>query len=162
MDGDCPNLEELVRISDEHHCRLVVDEAHALGFLAQKAKDSFKCWFARPYFCPYLTFENGLGCPEAILGSVELRDCLVNFAQSFKYTTGLSFRRDFDWISTFRKRTTNHSATSQKHHSFQSEKNMLGLKQLFVHSKSAIQSAIIPGNENVTSIAQNFKKKDLM
>jgi 8-amino-7-oxononanoate synthase len=95
-------------------------------------------------FARILTFENGLGCPEAILGSVELRDCLVNFAQSFKYTTGLSFRRDFDWISTFRKRTTNHSATSQKHHSFQSEKNMLGLKQLFVHSKSAIQSAIIP------------------
>jgi 7-keto-8-aminopelargonate synthetase-like enzyme len=40
MDGDCPNLEELVRISDEHHCRLVVDEAHALG---AKVKDSFKC-----------------------------------------------------------------------------------------------------------------------
>jgi 8-amino-7-oxononanoate synthase len=36
------NLEELV-ISDEHHCRLVVDEAHALGVLVQKAKDSFKC-----------------------------------------------------------------------------------------------------------------------
>jgi 8-amino-7-oxononanoate synthase len=32
MDGDCPNLEELVRISDEHHCRLVVDEAHAWVF----------------------------------------------------------------------------------------------------------------------------------
>jgi 8-amino-7-oxononanoate synthase len=31
-----------VRISDKHHCRLVVDEAHALGVLAQKAKDSFK------------------------------------------------------------------------------------------------------------------------
>jgi 8-amino-7-oxononanoate synthase len=42
---------------------------------------------------------------------------------------------------------------------FNQEKNMLGLKQLFVHSKSAIQSAIIPGNENVTSIAQNFRKR---
>jgi 8-amino-7-oxononanoate synthase len=37
------NLEELVRISDEHHCRLVVDEAHALGVFGSKAKDSFKC-----------------------------------------------------------------------------------------------------------------------
>jgi 8-amino-7-oxononanoate synthase len=34
---------------------------------------------------------------------------------------------------------------------------MFGLKQLFVHSKSAIQSAIIPGNENAISIAKNFK-----
>jgi 8-amino-7-oxononanoate synthase len=43
MDGDCPNLEELVRISDKHHCYLVVDESHALGVLVQKAKDLFKC-----------------------------------------------------------------------------------------------------------------------
>jgi 8-amino-7-oxononanoate synthase len=35
---------------------------------------------------------------------------------------------------------------------------MLGLKQLFVHSKSAIQSAIIPGNENVISIAKTSRK----
>jgi 8-amino-7-oxononanoate synthase len=52
-------------------------------------------------------------------------------------------------------------APSQKHHSFQSGKEHVGLKQLFVHSKSAIQSAIIPG-ENVTSIAQKLQEKDLM
>jgi 8-amino-7-oxononanoate synthase len=50
MDGDCPNLEELVRISDKHHCRLVVDEAHALGVFAQKAKDSFKCLVCKTVF----------------------------------------------------------------------------------------------------------------
>jgi 8-amino-7-oxononanoate synthase len=43
MDGDCPNLEELVRISDKHHCYLVVDESHALGVFGSKAKDLFKC-----------------------------------------------------------------------------------------------------------------------
>ena len=37
---------------------------------------------------------------------------------------------------------------------------MLGLKQLFVHSKSALQSAIIPGKENVTSIAQKLQEKE--
>jgi hypothetical protein len=62
---------------------------------------------------------------------------------------------DFDWISTFGKEFAQFKI--RKHHSFQSGKNMLGLKQLFVHSKSAIQSAIIPGNENVISIAKNFK-----
>jgi 8-amino-7-oxononanoate synthase len=36
---------------------------------------------------------------------------------------------------------------------------MLGLKQLFVHSKSAIQSAIIPGNENVTFLVKKFQEK---
>jgi 8-amino-7-oxononanoate synthase len=116
-------------------------------------------WFARPCFARILTFENGLGCQEAILGSLELRDCLVNFAQSFKYTRTFTFRcSDFDWISTF-GRTTPVLKLRENIIHFNQEKNMLGLKQLFVHSKSAIQSAIIPGNENVTSIAKNFKKR---
>jgi 8-amino-7-oxononanoate synthase len=37
---------------------------------------------------------------------------------------------------------------------------MLGLKQLFVHSKSALQSAIIPGNEKVKLCL--FQEKDLI
>jgi 8-amino-7-oxononanoate synthase len=32
MDGDCPNLEELILVSNKHQCYLVVDEAHALVF----------------------------------------------------------------------------------------------------------------------------------
>jgi 8-amino-7-oxononanoate synthase len=42
---------------------------------------------------------------------------------------------------------------------FNQEKNLLGLKQLFVRSKSAIQSAIIPGNEKVKSIANQLQEK---
>ena len=38
-----------------------------------------------------VAFGKGLGCHgAAILGSVELRDYLINFARSFIYTTGLS------------------------------------------------------------------------
>jgi 8-amino-7-oxononanoate synthase len=36
---------------------------------------------------------------------------------------------------------------------------MVGLKQLFVRSKSAIQSAIIPGNDNVKKIAKQLQQK---
>ena len=35
----------------------------------------------------------------------------------------------------------------------------LGLKPIFVNSKSAIQSAIIPGNEKVKSIASELQQK---
>ena len=42
---------------------------------------------------------------------------------------------------------------------FNQEKNLLGLKPMFVRSKSAIQSAIIPGNEKVKSIAVKFQDK---
>jgi 8-amino-7-oxononanoate synthase len=37
--------------------------------------------------------------------------------------------------------------------------HFLGLKPMFVRSKSAIQSAIIPGNENVKSIASQLQEK---
>ena len=42
---------------------------------------------------------------------------------------------------------------------FNQEKNILGLKPMFVRSKSAIQSAIIPGNEKVKSIAKQIQEK---
>ena len=38
MDGDTPNLEELVQIADNFKALLVVDEAHALGVFGKKAK----------------------------------------------------------------------------------------------------------------------------
>jgi 8-amino-7-oxononanoate synthase len=63
MDGDCPNLEELVRISDEHHC-VVVDDAHAFGFFGSKGEGFVQMGLQDRIFARILTFENGLGCPR--------------------------------------------------------------------------------------------------
>ena len=38
MDGDCPNLEELVQVTTKHNCYLVIDEAHALGVFGEKRR----------------------------------------------------------------------------------------------------------------------------
>jgi 8-amino-7-oxononanoate synthase len=66
----------------------------------------------------------------------------VNFAQSFKYTTGLSLRSVAAILTGYQHLERNGKVLKlRENHSFQSGKNMLGLKQLFVHSKSAIQSA---------------------
>ncbi len=163
-DGDCPNLEELVQISDKHHCYLVVDESHALGIFGLKGQGFVQMLGLQDaIFARILTFENALGCPgAAILGSVNLRDCLVNFEQNFKGITGPSLGF-FAHILIGYQQLKKDSAVVLKLREniihFNQEKNLLGLKPLFVHSKSAIQSAIIPGNENVTSIAQKLQKK---
>jgi 8-amino-7-oxononanoate synthase len=164
MDGDCPNLEELVRLSEKHHCYLVVDELHALGVFGSKGEGFVQMLGLQDLiYARILTFENGLGCQgAAVLGSQELKQYLVNFTRSFIYTAGLSphavatisvayrnLENDKENIAALRKNIIH----------FNQEKNMLGLKQLFVHSKSALQSAIIPGNENVTSIAQKLQEK---
>ncbi|SDW02860.1 aminotransferase class I/II-fold pyridoxal phosphate-dependent enzyme [Flavobacterium degerlachei] len=164
MDGDCPNLEELVRISDEYHCRLVVDEAHALGVFGSKGEGFVQMLGLQDsIFARVLTFEDALGCQgAAILGSLELRDCLVNFAQRFKYTAGLSPLSVAAVLTGYQHLEKEQQTIAQLRKNiihFNQEKNMLGLKQLFVHSKSAIQSAIITGNENVTSIAQKLQEK---
>jgi 8-amino-7-oxononanoate synthase len=52
------NLEELVRISDEHHCRLVVDEAHALGVFGSKGEGFVQMLGLQDrVFARILTFE---------------------------------------------------------------------------------------------------------
>ncbi|MFB9081027.1 aminotransferase class I/II-fold pyridoxal phosphate-dependent enzyme, partial [Flavobacterium procerum] len=92
MDGDSPNLEELVQLSEKYNCFLVVDEAHTLGVFGEKGEGvtQYRQLHNR-IFARIMTFGKGLGCHgAAILGSIELREYLVNFARSFIYTTGLS------------------------------------------------------------------------
>lgn len=164
MDGDTPNLEELVKLSEKHNCYLVIDEAHALGVFGDKGEGLVQFLDLQDrIFARIMTFGKGLGCHgAAILGSQQLTDYLVNFARSFIYTTGLSphsvatiliayqfLEKDKKNIQTLRANIIH----------FNQEKNLLGLKPLFVRSKSAIQSAIIPGNEKVKSIAKQLQEK---
>jgi len=92
MDGDCPNLEELVLLSNNYNCNLVVDEAHALGVFGNRGEGFVQMLGLQDAaFARIVTFGKGLGCHgAAIIGSTELKNYLVNFARSFIYTTGLS------------------------------------------------------------------------
>jgi 8-amino-7-oxononanoate synthase len=164
MDGDCPNMEELVAVSNKYNCFLVVDEAHALGVFGNNGEGLIQMLGLQDkVFARIMTFGKGLGCHgAAILGSQELKDYLVNFARSFIYTTGLSPHSVATILITYQyleleRQTINRLRENIIH--FNQEKNILGLKPMFVRSKSAIQSAIIPGNQNVKSIAKQIQEK---
>ncbi|MFM2367778.1 MAG: hypothetical protein RL619_74 [Bacteroidota bacterium] len=164
MDGDTPNLEELVQVSEKHNCYLVVDEAHALGVFGEKGEGLVQDLNVQDQvFARIMTFGKGLGCHGAsILGAPELRDYLVNFSRSFIYTTGLSPHSVATILMGYHnldKENKNIELLRGNIIHFNQEKNLLGLKQLFVRSKSAIQSAIIPGNEKVKSIANQLQEK---
>lgn len=165
MDGDMPNLEELVEVSEKYSCYLVVDEAHALGVFGEKGEGLVQMLGLEDrVFARVMTFGKGLGCHgAAILGSAELRSYLVNFSRSFIYTTGLSPHSVATILMAYNHLDKGQQNIEQLRENiihFNQEKNLLGLKQLFVRSKSAIQSAIIPGNENVKSIAQKLQAKE--
>jgi 8-amino-7-oxononanoate synthase len=164
MDGDCPNLEELVAVSEKHNCFLIIDEAHAIGVFGESGQGLVQSLgLQNQVFARIVTFGKGLGCHgAAVLGSQDLMDYLVNFARSFIYTTGLSPHSVATILVAYQTLEKNNFSIQKLRKNiilFNQEKELLGLKPLFVRSKSAIQSAIIPGNENVKSIAKKLQEK---
>ena len=143
---------------------MVVDEAHALGVFGQQGEGLVQSLgLEDKVFARIMTFGKGLGCHgAAILGSQSLKSYLVNFARSFVYTTGLSPHSVATILQSY-KHLTKEKEALQKLKSniifFNQEKMRLGLKPLFVYSKSAIQCAIIPGNERVKNSATQLQQK---
>jgi 8-amino-7-oxononanoate synthase len=158
MDGDTPNLEELVLLSEKYNCYLVVDEAHAVGVFGANGEGIIQSTqLQNRIFARIVTFGKGLGCHgAAILGSDELKQYLVNFARSFIYTTGLSPHSVATILFAYHQLQAEKNAMEklkQNIQIFNQQKMQLGLKPMFVYSKSAIQCAIIPGNDNVKELA---------
>ncbi|MBD0725419.1 8-amino-7-oxononanoate synthase [Flavobacterium sp. L1I52] len=164
MDGDCPNIEELLAVSEKYGCYVVVDEAHALGVFGINGSGLVQQFaLQNKVFARIVTFGKGLGCHgAAVVGSEELRAYLVNFARSFIYTTGLSPHSVATILVAYQQLETEQNDVHLLRENivhFNQQKNLLGLKPLFVRSKSAIQSAIIPGNDKVKSIANKLQEK---
>lgn len=162
MDGDSPKLEELVRLSEKYNCYLVIDEAHSLGVFGENGQGLVQYYgLQEKVFARVMTFGKGLGCHgAAILGSKELKDYLINFARSFIYTTALSPHSVATILMAYQQLKTEKEAIENLRNNiqfFNQEKLQMGLKPLFVYSKSAIQCAIIPGNEKVKSIANQLQ-----
>lgn len=164
MDGDSPNLEELVLLSEKYNCYLIVDEAHTLGVFGDKGEGLMQYLNLHDrIFARIMTFGKGLGCHgAAVLGSSDLKEYLVNFARSFIYTTGLSPHSVITILTAYQYleiEKANIEKLRQNIVFFNQQKNLLGLKPMFVRSKSAIQSAIVPGNQNVKQLAQQLQDK---
>jgi 8-amino-7-oxononanoate synthase len=162
MDGDTPPMESLALLSQEYGAYLVVDEAHALGVFGEKGEGIVQqLGLTSQVFARIITFGKGLGCHgAAVVSSSELTTYLVNFARSFIYTTGLSphavatIYKAYELLMT--QQTEQHSLKENITH-FNQTKKQLGLQPLFVYSKSAIQCAIISGNQRVKQLAEQLQ-----
>jgi 8-amino-7-oxononanoate synthase len=164
MDGDSPNIAALTQLAKKYNAYLVVDEAHALGVFGEQGEGLVQSSELQDQvFARIMTFGKGLGCHgAAILGSAELKSYLVNFARSFIYTTGLSPHSVATILVAYQHLAKEkETVTSLKNNIifFNQEKLRLGLKPMFVYSKSAIQSAIIPGNDTVKLIATQLQQQ---
>jgi 8-amino-7-oxononanoate synthase len=162
MDGDTPPLAEIGNLCQKHNVYFIVDEAHALGVFGNYGEGLVQLLdLQNLIFARIITFGKGLGCHGAvILGSEILKSYLVNFARSLIYTTGLSPHSVATIQVAYQHLAQNKEAREQLRANiniFNQQKSLLGLKPLFVRSKSAIQCAVIPGNEKVKDIANQLQ-----
>ncbi|TDX13312.1 aminotransferase class I/II-fold pyridoxal phosphate-dependent enzyme [Flavobacterium sp. S87F.05.LMB.W.Kidney.N] len=164
IDGDSPNLEELIALSEKHNCYVIVDESNTLGVFGERGEGlSQYLQLHDKIFARIMTFGKGLGCYGAgILGSVELKEYLINFAKNFIYSTGLSPHSVATILIAYQHLEIEKEAIEKLRQNiiyFNQYKNLLGLKPMFVRSKSAIHCAIVPGNENAKKLEQELQDK---
>jgi 8-amino-7-oxononanoate synthase len=164
MDGDTPDLELLIQLTEKYNAYLIVDEAHALGVFGNNGEGMIQNLNLQDkVFARVMTFGKGLGCHgAAVLGSTTLKSYLVNFARSFIYTTGLSPHAIASTHVAYEHLRIEKPALQKLRDNinfFNQQKKLLGIAPLFVRSKSAIQCAIIPGNENVKNIATKIQQQ---
>ena len=156
MDGDQPDLNTMIALIARYNAYLIVDEAHSLGVTP---KISFN---EGDVFARIITFGKGLGCHgAAILGSETLKSYLVNFSRSFIYTTGLPPHAVATIIAAYEDlKTTNETAKLQQNIAiFKTQLEILGLKELFIQSTTAIQCCVIKGNDRVKEVARQMQEQ---
>lgn len=160
MDGDRPNLPELIALTQEFQALVVIDEAHAVGVMGPNGGGCIQEQGLQDLvFARIVTFGKALGVHgAAILGSNSLQQYLVNFARSFIYTTGLSPHAVASIYLAYQKlkfSSPEREALFENIHCFQERAlDLFGLQQPY----SPIQSIIIPGNERVKWVASQLQQ----
>jgi 8-amino-7-oxononanoate synthase len=91
MDGDSPNLVELLAVADSHEAMVVIDEAHATGVLGPQGRGLAAAFEGRENVITLHTCGKALGTAGGfILAPRIVRDFLVNRARPFIFATAPS------------------------------------------------------------------------
>ncbi|HXB12651.1 MAG TPA: pyridoxal phosphate-dependent aminotransferase family protein, partial [Bacteroidia bacterium] len=164
MDGDIAPLNEITELCSSLKSNLIVDEAHATGVfnmgLVQQLKLQDKV-FARIH-----TFGKALGCHGAIVaGSKILKQYLVNYARSFIYTTALPLHSIISIDCAYRFLGQNEGTVKKLQEIIkyfrQTAYNQKETNGKWIDSSSAIQSLLVPGNENVKKLALAIQEHNI-
>jgi 8-amino-7-oxononanoate synthase len=93
MDGDFPDLRQLIEIKKRYGCWLMVDEAHSLGVMGKTGRGSFEHFGLDPREVDIWmgTLSKTLGsCGGYICGNRDLIELLMYHAPGFVYSVGMS------------------------------------------------------------------------
>ena len=163
MDGDTPDLKNMLGVITKYNAHFIIDEAHALGVFGQNGCGEIqRLGIENEVFARIVTFGKALGCHgAAILGSQRLTDYLINFARSFIYTTGLAphalatIKMAYDYL----KEASLQEKLQENITFFKLEVKRLQLQSRFIESNSAIHCCVVSGNEKAKKTASQLQEK---
>ena len=92
MDGDSPNLVDLIKLSDQYSANVIVDEAHALGIVGENGEGLVHhLKLSNKVLATIYPLGKALGSSGSFIsGSRVLKKFLVNYCRSFIYSTAPS------------------------------------------------------------------------
>lgn len=160
MDGDTPDLNELVALCRSYNCKLIIDEAHALG-ISQKGLVADE-GLTEDVFARIITFGKALGCHgAAVLGSEDLATYLLNFSRSFIYSTALPPHSVATLLAAYERLESEPGRAEVKKLNrniaiIRSYIEKYKLTDRFLPSTSAVQSMLVPGNEQVKRLSERL------
>lgn len=161
MDGDQAPLQKYIELKQNYDFELIVDEAHSGGVYGFKGAGLVQeLGLVDQVFARVITFGKAWGNAGAVvLGSQALRQYLINFARSFIYSTGPTPAHICALLATL------HFIQNQDELREKLKKNITFFQGHCSHpnwgkSQSAIQTFIVPGNQEVRRIAQLAQEKD--
>ncbi len=161
MDGDTPQIAEILALTEKHNAALIIDEAHAVG-LYKKGLVS-ELGLEGRVFARVITFGKALGCHGAIvLGSDALRNYLVNFARSFIYTTAASVHQIASIKMAYASlEDAGETIAILKHNISLFHEKIKGCPYPLLKSDSAIQCVVLNSNELARKTAAHLQNAGL-
>jgi len=160
MDGDTAPLKEIVELCEKYSAHCIVDEAHATGVFGLGMVPQMNLQdkvYARVH-----TFGKAVGCHGAmVLGSAALKQYLVNYARSFIYTTSLPLHSLVSIECAYKLLQKSPDAVGKLNDNIVHFQGMINDNDGWIDSNSAIQSLIVPGNENVKRLALAIQAHDM-
>jgi 8-amino-7-oxononanoate synthase len=162
MDGDEAPLEALASLAAEYGAALIVDEAHATGVFGEQGEGLVAALgLEAAVWARIHTFGKALGSHGAIvLGPGYLRDFLINFARSFIYTTALPDHTLHAVRLAYREMARGERLQVLCNNRDRFLRNLTGkARSRFIESRSAIQSMVWPGNNEVKALAGRLQQQ---
>jgi 8-amino-7-oxononanoate synthase len=154
MDGDVAPLQALVDLKNKYQAELIVDEAHSGGVYGPEGQGLvYEMGLCEEVFARVMTFGKGWGNAGAVvLGSLALKEYLVNFARPFIYSTAPTPAHVSALLSTL------HYLSSQNEARQKLQENITFFRanchsDAWGDSQTAIQTFFVTGNEAVRTKA---------